>query len=116
MKTHKDLRIWKEGILLSKEIYQYTANLPDSERFGITKQLKRCAVSVPINIAEGAARQYDKEYIQFLHISLGSLSELETLLILCRELNIGGGTTDIHNSITKLRRQLLSFIKFIRNR
>lgn len=82
MKTHKDLDSWKKSIELVTDIYRLTNNFPKTEQYGLTSQIRRSAVSVPSNIAEGAGRQYDKEFIQFLHISLGSLSELETQLII----------------------------------
>ena len=86
MATHKELDIWKLSINLVEEIYKLTKNFPKEEKFGLTNQLRRAAVSVPSNIAEGAARKSDKENIQFLYISLGSLSEIETQLIIANRL------------------------------
>ena len=63
--SHKNLDIWVLGIKLSKEIYKLTEQFPDCEKFGITSQLKRASVSIPANIAEGAARQTDKEFLNF---------------------------------------------------
>ncbi len=83
---HKDLEVWKESMLLAKEVYFLTKGFPKEEIYGITSQIRRASVSVPSNIAEGAARSSDKEFIQFLYISLGSLSELETQLLLSRDL------------------------------
>ena len=85
--SHKNLDIWVLGIKLSKEIYKLTEQFPDCEKFGITSQLKRASVSIPANIAEGAARQTDKEFLNFLHITRGSISEVDTLLVVCLELN-----------------------------
>src|SRR5690606_35660521 len=84
MKTHKDLEVWKKSIELVTEIYQVTKNFPKEEIYGLTSQIRRSAVSVPSNIAEGAARQFNKEYIQFLYIALGSLMELDTQLIIAK--------------------------------
>ena len=84
MKTHKDLDVWKKSIELVTEIYQVTKNFPKEEIYGLTSQIRRSAVSVPSNIAEGAARQFNKEYIQFLYIALGSLMELDTQLIIAK--------------------------------
>ena len=85
--SHKNLDIWVLGIKLSKEIYKLTEQFPDCEKFGITSQLRRASVSIPANIAEGAARQTDKEFLNFLHITRGSISEVDTLLVVCLELN-----------------------------
>lgn len=87
MKPHKNLNSWIKSFEFVKEIYLVTNNFPPEEKFGLTSKIRRAAVSVPVNIAEGAARNGTKEFIHFLHISLGSLSELDTLILLCRELN-----------------------------
>jgi four helix bundle protein len=86
-KPHKKLEAWKRSFNLVKEIYQLTNEFPREEKFGIISQMRRCAVSIPSNIAEGAARNTNKEFLNFLHISLGSLSELDTLISLSKELN-----------------------------
>jgi four helix bundle protein len=79
-RNHRDLRAWQQAVELVTAIYRLTAKFPDSERYGLTSQLRRAAVSVPANIAEGAARSGTKEWIYFLSISSGSLSELDTLI------------------------------------
>jgi four helix bundle protein len=76
--NHKDLDVWKKSMNLVVLIYDITSKFPSDERFGLTSQMRRAAVSIPSNIAEGAARKGDKEFIQFLMIALGSLSEVET--------------------------------------
>lgn len=86
MKIHKDLEVWQKGILLVTDIYQLTNNFPKEELYGLTNQIRRAAVSIPSNIAEGSARQSNKEFIQFLHIALGSLMELETQLIISKNI------------------------------
>ena len=88
MRSHENLEVWNQSIDFVKEIYKITKRLPDSERYGLASQLQRAAVSVPANIAEGASRQTRKEYIQFLYISRGSLSELDTLLCVSERLNL----------------------------
>jgi len=113
MKTHKDLEVWKESIELVKQIYGTTKEFPKEEIYGLTSQIKRCAVSIPANIAEGAARRTRKEFINFLYISLGSLSELETLLLVAKKVKIMSNNTEIFNNIEILRRKLISFIKYI---
>ena len=84
--THKDLDIWKRSIQFVTEIYEITKNFPKGEMFGLTSQIRRAAISIPSNIAEGAARKNKLEFIQFLHIALGSYSELETQLIIAGNL------------------------------
>ena len=86
MKTHKDLEVWKIAIEMVTKIYQITHSFPKEELYGLTNQIRRAAVSVPSNIAEGAGRQSNKEFLQFLHYANGSLSELETQLIIANNL------------------------------
>jgi four helix bundle protein len=85
-KTHTDLEVWKKSIELVKCIYQATSLFPKEEIYALTSQMRRSVVSIPSNIAEGATRQSNKEFIQFLFIALGSASELETQLIISKEL------------------------------
>lgn len=80
MRSYKDLDAWKNAMQLVKEVYLLTKKFPKEELYALTSQTKRAAVSVPSNIAEGVGRQYKKDTLQFLHISRGSLYELETLL------------------------------------
>lgn len=86
-KPHKKLEAWKKAIELTVKIYRITENLPKAEKFGLTAQMRRAAVSVASNLAEGAARKTKKEFTQFLHTAQGSLSELDTQVIICRELD-----------------------------
>lgn len=86
MRTHKDLEVWKKSVELVTSIYKLTSNFPREEMFGLTNQIRRSAVSVPGNIAEGAARQSAKEFVHFLSISLGSQQELETQLLISKNL------------------------------
>lgn len=88
MKTHHDLDVWKKSIDLVTEIYKVTESYPKSELYGLTNQIRRCAVSIPSNIAEGAARTSIKEFSQFLSIALGSVAELETQLIVSNNLGL----------------------------
>lgn len=108
--THKQLEVWKESINLVTEIYKLTQNFPKSEIYGITNQIRRSAVSIPSNIAEGCARQSAKETIQFLHISLGSVAELETQLIISKELQYMQNEAIIDKLIV-VRKLLLGFIR-----
>ncbi|OFZ91702.1 MAG: hypothetical protein A3F74_20935 [Betaproteobacteria bacterium RIFCSPLOWO2_12_FULL_62_58] len=84
--THRDLAAWREAMRLVKIIYRETANFPKEEVFGLTAQIRRSAISIPSNIAEGAARNTSGELMQFLGIACGSLAELETQLELSVEL------------------------------
>ena len=76
--SYRDLLIWQKGLKLTKEIYEVSRLFPEDERFGLTAQIRRAAVSVPSNIAEGQARQGKKEFVRFLYIAKGSLAELDT--------------------------------------
>ena len=78
MKTYRDLDAWKLGMDLAKKIYEVTEEFPDSERYGLSSQMRRAAVSIPSNIAEGSGRNHKKEFVQFLYHARGSLLELET--------------------------------------
>jgi four helix bundle protein len=82
----RELKIWKDSIEIVKSIYLLTSELPDDEKFGLKSQLQRCAVSVPSNIAEGSGRSTNKDFRNFLNISLSSSYELETQLIIVNEL------------------------------
>ncbi len=86
MKTHHDLEVWKQSISLVTEIYECTKKYPQIEQYGLTNQIRLSAVSVPSNIAEGVGRSSTKEFAHFLSIALGSLTELETQLIISKNL------------------------------
>jgi len=96
---------------LVEQIYTVTQSFPQVEIYGLISQIRRAAVSIPSNIAEGAARQTNKEFIQFLYIALGSLSETETLLMIAERLGYIKDET-IMNDIEIIRRQLLNFLKY----
>lgn len=89
---HKDLEAWKKSIELVTMVYSEVKNFPDDERFDLVSQIKRAAISIPSNIAEGAARFSDKEMLHFLDISLGSLAELETQFIIAENLGYFNNT------------------------
>lgn len=86
MKPHQRLNAWIYSCHLVKTLYEVTKAYPTEEKFGLISQIRRAAVSVPVNIAEGAARKGKKEFIHFLHIALGSLTELDTLILLSCDL------------------------------
>tara|TARA_R110002049_G_scaffold233841_1_gene407134 strand:+ start:190 stop:540 length:351 start_codon:yes stop_codon:yes gene_type:complete len=86
MHNYKQLEVWKRGIELSTTIYKITKNFPTEEKFGLITQMRKSAVSISSNIAEGAGRNSDNEFRHFLNISFGSCSELETQLIISKNL------------------------------
>ena len=97
-KPHKNLKAWQLAMDIVEKIYSTTDSFPSAEKFGLVSQMRRCAISVPSNIAEGAVRNTNKEFVNFLHISQGSLSELDTQLDLSLRLQyIDNNTWDILN-------------------
>jgi four helix bundle protein len=88
MSTHKDLIVWQKAVSLATEVYAATGALPHDERYGLTSQMRRAAISVPSNIAEGAGRSSRAEYLHYLSIARGSLAELETQLQIARKLHL----------------------------
>lgn len=114
MGTHKELDIWKRGIEFVGEVYKATAKFPKEDLYGLTSQIRRASVSYPSNIAEGAARSSKREYIHFLYISLSSLSEVETQLIIAEKLGyIKEG--NLLREVEILRRMTLKFIKYLKS-
>ena len=114
MSTHKTLEIWVEGINLVSSIYKITSTFPKEEIYGLVSQMRRAAISISINIAEGAARNSRKEYTRFLNISLASLAELETQNIIAQRLGLIPEQLMTEN-INRLRQKLLNFIKFVKS-
>lgn len=86
IKSYKELKVWQKGIELVKRVYKITTQLPNNEIYGLSIQMRRAAVSIPSNIAEGQLRKNLKEYLQFLRIAYGSAAELETQLIISKDL------------------------------
>ncbi len=117
MRTHKDLDVWKLSIDFVTEIYKLTNSFPKDEIFGLTNQIRRAAVSIPSNIAEGAARNYKKEFVQFLYIALGSQQELDTQVLIAK--NLGFITEDIFletsNKIQTIGKLLNGLIKYLKS-
>lgn len=115
--NYKDLAVWQKGIALAKAIYQLTSKFPDEEKFGLVSQMRRAAVSIPSNIAEGQARHTTGEFIQFISHAEGSTAELETQLILSVELGFVAQEhtseefvllDDIRRMLNGLRRKLIA--------
>jgi len=114
--THKDLNVWNDAMELVTDIYRLTKSFPKEELYGLTSQIRRSAVSVPSNIAEGAARKNKTEFIQFLYIALGSLSELETQLIISKNLNYSETISSLLSKVTDIRKMTFGLIKSIKNK
>ena len=112
IKTHKDLLVWKKNIDLVEQIYTFTKQFPKEELYGITNQMRRCAVSIPANIAEGSGRKNKAEFIQFLHIALGSASELETHLIISQRLGFLSSNSydEIMNALNEIIKMICGLI------
>lgn len=117
MKTqsYKDLIVWQKAIALAKIVYQLTQKLPSEEKFGLVAQMRRSAVSIPSNVAEGQARHTTGEFIQFISHAEGSLAELDTQLILTKELGFSDSSNlaaafklidEIRRMLNVLRRKL----------
>lgn len=87
IRTHKDLKVWQKSIELVISVYELTKQYPKEELYAITNQIRRCVTSIPANIAEDSGRKNKAEFMQFLYISLGSASELETFLIISEKLH-----------------------------
>jgi four helix bundle protein len=101
-RNHRDLIVWQKSIELVANVYSLSSDFPESEQFGLTSQLRRAAISVPANIAEGAARKSSKEYLHFLSIASGSLSELDTLVTLCQRLKYAEDVAKLQTSIDEV--------------
>lgn len=110
---HKKLDVWIKSMDLVEEIYIFTNKLPDSEKFGLISQMRRAVVSIPSNIAEGAARKGGKEFIQFIHIALGSLAELETQYLIVVRLNYTVKNIDLENLLITVKKLLLGFRNYL---
>jgi four helix bundle protein len=89
MAGYRELKVWQQGMELTREIYKLTAGFPKDELYGLTPQIRRCAVSIPSNIAEGHSRDSPRELARFVSIAKGSLAELETQLLIAKELEYG---------------------------
>jgi four helix bundle protein len=115
--SYKSLTVWQKSVVLVKRIYLLTGGFPAEEKFGIVSQMRRAAVSVPSNIAEGQARRTTGDYIRFVSNAEGSLAELDTQLIISIELGFCGKTsadecfalmTEVRKMLNALRRSLLA--------
>jgi len=110
VKDYKELEVWKKGIALVLASYEIVQKFPGDERFALTNQIKRSAISIPSNIAEGASRNTTKEFVQFLYIALGSASELETQMIIAEKLGYIKNNQNLISEITIIRKMLNALI------
>lgn len=106
--NYKDLLVWQKGIVLAKGIYRLTQSFPAEEKFGLVSQMRRAAVSIPSNLAEGQARHTTGEFVQFISHAEGSAAELDTQLILAVELGFSKKATamPVYELIEEIRRML----------
>lgn len=117
-RTYKQLDVWKKARTFVKEIYVATQFFPRKELYGLVSQMRRCAVSVVSNIAEGYGRQYKKETLQFFHIARGSLYELETQLYIATDLNYIHETrsSELILKLEECRKLLSGLISYFQNK
>lgn len=115
LKTHKDLDAWNKAMELVESVYAITSKYPKEETYGLTLQIRRSAISIPSNIAEGAARNSKKEFIQYLYIALGSLAELETQLILADRLKFSENNQEL-SQVAQLRQILLGLLRHLKGK
>ncbi len=115
MRIHKDLEAWELSMQLVTDVYRLTSTFPKTELYGLSSQIRRSAVSVPSNIAEGAARRQNTEFRQFLYVALGSSAELETQLLIA--INLGFASLEeangTLNDLTRVARLLQGLIRSI---
>ena len=113
-RTHKDVEVWRQSMDLVDTIYRITRTFPTEEMYGLSSQMRRAAVSIPSNIAEGAARSGRRQFSQFLHVALGSLSELETQLLITERLTYINRAGPILQQVETMRRLLLGLIRHLK--
>ena len=115
-RPHEDLSVWQQAMSLVEQIYACSSTFPGDERFGLTAQLRRAAISVPSNIAEGAARRSTPEYLRFLSIARGSLSELDTQLQIADRLGYGNIPLDVKTRIDDIFAMLTGLMNTLQKR
>ena len=113
---HKDMEVWKLAMELVFKIYRLTEKFPKDEMFGLTSQIRRCAVSIPSNIAEGCGRFSNKETLRFVSIASGSLAELETQILIAAELNFIDNPKNIIEIIKKVNALLIGLKNYLENK
>lgn len=116
IKSHKDLKVWQESMDLVTDIYELVQNFPAEEKYNLTSQIKRSSVSIPSNIAEGAGRKSNLEFIQFLNIASGSLSGLETQLEIAIRLKFITENEELFKKIIFIRIMITNLKKSLSNK
>ena len=111
---YQKLEAWRMAMGLVESVYKITLVFPKEELFGLTSQMRRAAISIPSNIAEGASRAGTKEFLQFLHIARGSASELETLLLLARKLGYLSAAADLMANLASVKRLINGLIRALK--
>ena len=114
MANYKELKVWQKSMDLVVDIYKTINNLPQIEKFALSDQIRRCSVSIPSNIAEGAGRNHTKEFIQFLSISLGSLYELQTQLEIAQRVGYISNINNLENKTLEIEKMLNALITSIK--
>lgn len=112
--NHKELNVWKESMKLVKDVYVLLKKFPSSEQFALCSQMRRAAVSIPSNIAEGSGRNNDKENLRFCNISQGSLAELETQLLISVDLDYIKNNDNVFKQVSIVRKLLTGYINHLR--
>jgi four helix bundle protein len=115
-RNHRSLRAWQQAVELVEDVYRLTASFPAEERFGLSMQMRRAAVSVPANIAEGCARKGTVELMRFLSIASGSLSELDTILVIAVRLRYAPADTATAEKIDQVSRLVLALAAALKRR
>ena len=118
LKSYRDLKVWQKSYNLCLKLYRITAKFPTEERYGLTSQIRRSAVSIPSNIAEGYGRKTTVDYIRFLYISYSSICELETQIYLAGDLNLISivELEPLKQAIAEIERMLKTLIKSLENK
>ena len=111
---HRELRVWQNAMSLVRDVYTVTKAFPIEEQFGLISQLRRAAVSVPSNIAEGAARTSKREFAQFLSVARGSLAEVETQILIAKDLGYLVHDEEILAAISGLLRSISALIRSLK--
>ncbi len=111
MRGHRDLDVWQKAVDFVSEVYEATRGFPSEEVFGLTSQMRRAAVSIPSNIAEGAARQSAKDFQRFLKVALGSAAELETQILIAKNLGYLEDEVPVLDRLSEIRRMISGLLR-----
>ena len=116
MRSHRDIDVWKKSVTLVSEIYTVTRTFPPEEMYGLVNQMRRAAVSVPSSIAEGAARDSQKEFLRFLSIAIGSLAEMESQVLIAKSLKFLDAENHLSKEIEQICRMLHGLINGVKRK